>query len=333
MSPLPNSPPAGEPPPFPLRVAAIDVGSNAMRLAAAEFTARKTYRPLRSLREPVRLGADAFHAGRLGDAVMERAVAAMTRFRETMDELGVSAHRAVATSAVRDSGNGAELIARVWDACRIRIETITGGEEARLVWLAVRERVAPGEGDRVLVDLGGGSVEISLVSGGELLWSESHPLGTVRLLEELGDVDGESPPRVRRRLEEHAAMARIADIARHVEPAGLIATGGNMEELARLTGSRPDAAGVSHVRLETLAAAIDRLAELSPGERVRELGLRPDRADVILPAALVYERIARLFGAHRIVVPNVGVKDGLLLDTVDDLLERGAREGGPEPAR
>ena len=311
------------PPSFPFRVAAIDIGSNAVRFLAAEFTAREAFRTLEYIREPVRLGADAFRLRRLGDEVMDAAVAAMARFRRAMDELGARSYRAVATSAVRDSENGAEFVDRVWRECGIRIETITGVEEAHLVWLAVRRRVDFGGRDWVLVDLGGGSVEISLVDGDQVRWSESHPLGTVRLLQELGDLAGESPDRVRRRLEDHAAMLRISAITRQVEAVGMVATGGNMEELAALAGSRPDARGVTRVRLEALQSVIERLAELTPRERVKELGLREDRADVILPAAVVYERIARLLGVRQIVVPNVGVKDGLLLDTVDDLLEHG----------
>ena len=317
----------GAPPPsFPFRVAAIDIGSNAVRFLAAEVAGREAFRHLGYIREPVRLGADAFGDGRLGDEVMGAAVAAMARFRKEMDELEVSGYRAVATSAVRDSQNGAELVDRVWNECGIRIETITGVEEAHLVWLAVRGRIDLGDGDWVLVDLGGGSVEISLVDRDQLAWSESHPLGTVRLLEELGDLAGESPDRVRRRLEDHAAMLRISAITRPLGAAGMVATGGNMEEIATLAGSRPDSRGVSRVRLDTLRAVIDRLAALTPRERVKELGLRVDRADVILPAAVVYERIARLLGVHQIIVPNVGVKDGLLLDAVDDLLEHGGHE-------
>ena len=326
MSQLLNPLLGAEPPSFPLRVAAIDIGSNAVRFLAAEFSGREAFRPLHYIREPVRLGADAFHSGRLGDEVLDRAVAAMARFREAMDDLEVKSYRAVATSAVRDSENGADFVDRVWRECGIRVEAITGAEEAHLVWLAVRGRIDLGESDWVLVDLGGGSVEISLVSGEGPAWSESHPLGTVRLLEELGELDGESPARVRRRIEDHAAMLRISAIARQVDAVGMVATGGNMEELAGLTGARPDARGVSRVGLVALQSTIERLAELTPRERVRELGLREDRADVILPAAIVYDRIARLLGVHQILVPGVGVKDGLLLDTVDDLLEHGGHE-------
>jgi exopolyphosphatase/guanosine-5'-triphosphate,3'-diphosphate pyrophosphatase len=253
-------------------------------------------------------------------------VSAIGRFRKAMDALEVKGYRAVATSAVRDSQNGEEFVARVREECGIRIETITGAEEAHLVWRAVRSRADFGGREWILVDLGGGSVEVSLVDHAEVRWTESHPLGTVRLLEEMGDLAGESPDRVRRRLEDHAAMLRISAVAKKVDAAGMIATGGNIEELAELAGSRPDARGVSRLRLERLHSVIERLAELTPRERVKELGLREDRADVILPAAVVYERIARMLGAQQIVVPNVGVKDGLLLDVLENIIEHGGHE-------
>jgi exopolyphosphatase/guanosine-5'-triphosphate,3'-diphosphate pyrophosphatase len=326
MSELLNPLAGATPPSFPLRVAAIDIGSNAIRFMAAEFVAREGYQVLQSIREPVRMGRDAFRARLIRPEVMEAAVSAIGRFRKAMDALDVRGYRAVATSAVRDSENGSEFVERVWAEWGIRVETITGAEEAHLVWLAVRTRVDLGASEWVLVDLGGGSVEVSLVDQADVRWTESHPLGTVRLLEELGDLSGESPDRVRRRLEDHAAMLRISAVAKQVEAAGIIATGGNIEQLALLAGSRPDSRGVSRLRMDRLHAVIARLAELTPRERVKELGLREDRADVILPAAVVYERIARLLGAHQILVPNVGVKDGLLFDAAEDIIEHGGHE-------
>ncbi|MBW3631180.1 MAG: hypothetical protein KY464_18085, partial [Gemmatimonadetes bacterium] len=232
--------PAAAPPSFPFRVAGIDIGSNAIRFLAAEFTGRESFETLEYVREPIRIGRDAFHSQVIGQPVMDAAVSAIARMRERMDALDVSGYRAVATSAVRDSRNGEEFVERVWRECGIKVETITGTEEAHLVWLAVRGRIDLGDRQWVLVDLGGGSVEISLVDGEKLRWSESHPLGTVRLLEELGDTSDESPDRVRRRLEDHTAMLRISAITKQVDAAGMVATGGNMEALAELAGSRRD---------------------------------------------------------------------------------------------
>lgn len=314
---------------FPLRVAAIDVGSNAIRFVAAEFTSPSRWFELESRRPSVRLGHGAFLSGHLARTSMDAAVDALAGIRRRMDALEVGRYRAVATSAVRESVNGAELIERVRRECGIHLEPITGGEEARLVWLAVRSRVALGDRNWILVDLGGGSVEVSLIDDERLLWSESHTMGSVRLLEELSAA-GETPERVRRLFAEYAGTLtfRLARLAERWDPAGLIATGGNIEALARLAGAAPDGDGdgVGVLPLQELRAAIETLSRLTFEQRIDRLGLREDRADVILPAAVVYERIGALAGVDHFLVPYVGLKEGLLLDLVDELATHSAHE-------
>ncbi|HEX2079864.1 MAG TPA: Ppx/GppA phosphatase family protein [Longimicrobium sp.] len=312
-------------PAFPLRVGGIDVGSNAIRFLAAEFTAPAEYTVLAEAREPVRLGHDVFLSGRLARGPMEAAVEAISGFRATMEELGITHYRAVATSATRESRNGDEFVARVRRETGIELEVITGTEEARLVYEAVKAQVPFGRKKWLLVDLGGGSVEVSLVDQSAILWSESHTMGSVRLLEELA-VSGEEPGRFQRLLEEYAATLRIPVVARQWNPAGLIATGGNIEALARLVGSEPGRGRVAAIPLAELRAAIQKLSRLSFRQRVEQLGLREDRADVILPAAMVYERVAALAGVEQVLVPAVGLKDGVLVDLVDDLTTHEAHE-------
>jgi exopolyphosphatase / guanosine-5'-triphosphate,3'-diphosphate pyrophosphatase len=318
-----------EPTGFPLRMAAIDVGSNAIRFLAAEFTARGEFRVLAELREPVRLGHEVFLSGKLAPDAMDAAVTAIASFRATMRELGIETYRAVATSATRESRNGGEFVARVERETGTRLEVITGAEEARLVYEAVRARLPLGRSRWLLVDLGGGSVEVSLVDAGATLWSESHTMGSVRLLEELS-ASGDAPGRFQRLLAEYAATLRIGAVAAQWKPAGLIATGGNIEALARLTGAEVTRGSVAIVPLPRLRAAIETLSRLSFRQRVEELGLREDRADVILPAAMVYERIAQLAGVTEIRVPSVGLKDGILVDLVDDLTTHQAHEDRKE---
>jgi exopolyphosphatase/guanosine-5'-triphosphate,3'-diphosphate pyrophosphatase len=308
-------------PVFPLRVAGIDIGSNAMRLLVAEFVQPARYAALEQVRTPVRLGHDVFLTGRLAQSAVDAAVAALASYRERIDAHGVARTRAVATSAVRDAENGADFLERSAAQARITIETITGAEEARLVHQAVRSRLALGRKKWVLADLGGGSVEVSLVDDQDVHWTVSHDMGSVRLLEEL-TVAGDEPGRFRRRLQEYTATLRIPK-TRRKQLAGFIATGGNIETLARLAGGEPDASGVARIQLGRLREQIEALARLSYRQRVDDLGLREDRADVILPAALVYERLCVLAGFDVIHVPNVGVKDGVVLDLADDVIERG----------
>lgn len=307
--------------PFPLRVAAVDVGSNAIRFIAAEFSSRTEWADLAYRREAIRLGHSAFLTGELTQAAVDAAVGAFEGFRDELHRLGIRHVRAVATSAVRESRNGDDLVRRVREASGIHLSLISGVEEARLVWLAARQRIDLGDGKWMLVDLGGGSVEVSLADASGIMWSESHRMGSVRLLEELAGAD-DAPAHFANLLAEYASTLRIPHAAKHWTPVQLIATGGNIESLAKMTlpEEAADPAGpVLTLPRERLRETIGQLARLSYAQRVGELGLREDRADVILPAAVVYDRVAELAGADEILVPGVGVKEGVLLDLVDEL--------------
>lgn len=310
---------------FPLRVAAIDVGSNAIRLLAAEFIAPDMYTPLEEERVPVRLGHEVFLSGKLADEAMDAAVGALRAFRNRILALNVHRYRAVATSAVRESRNGPEFVQRVQREADVHLEPITGSEEARLVHFAVRSRIPMTSGSWVLVDLGGGSVEVTLAEAGEAVWSESHTMGSVRLLEELQESGGDLK-RFERLLTEYTNTLQLPPAARRGEIAGFISTGGNIETLARLGGAATRGDGVSVLETADLRKTIKLLAALSPRQRMDKLGLREDRADVILPAAMVYERLASIVGAEQILVPHIGVKEGVLLDLVDDLARHQAHE-------
>ena len=316
--------------PFPLRLGAIDIGSNAIRLLAGEFRDPTTMEQLDQLRLPVRLGHDVFLTGKLTSDAMNAALTGLASFGRRLRELGISKHRTVATSAVRDSRNGAEFVKRAREEAGIVIDVITGAEEARLVHLAVRSRVRLGRQKWLIADLGGGSVEVSVVDDNGIHRTESYEMGSVRLLEELA-VAGEAPGRFRRRLEEYTATLRNSRIL-HTKVAGFIATGGNIEALARLANAAPDKTGVATVRTDDLRKIIERLAALSYAERVAQLDLREDRADVILPAAMVYERLAVLAGVDIVLVPNVGVKDGLLWDQLEQSTWGGRRRTTQERA-
>ena len=306
--------------PFPLRLAAIDVGTNAIRFVAAEFVDPAHWVELERLRIPVRLGHHAFLTGRLEEGAMAAAVEAMGTFRRSIDTHGIASYRAVGTSAVRESRNGGELVDRVRGETGIHLETITGSEEARLAWAAARTRTPMDDARWMMADLGGGSLEISVASDEGLHWIESHTMGTVRLLEDLG-ADARSQQHFRELVTEYAGTLRIPDRAASPEPlAGLMATGGNIEALAELAGKVPDDRGVSRMPRSDLEEWIGRLAAMTVAERIEKLGLRDDRADVILPAAILYHRVAELAEMAEIVVPNVGVKEGVLVDLVADLV-------------
>jgi exopolyphosphatase/guanosine-5'-triphosphate,3'-diphosphate pyrophosphatase len=314
-------------PRFPVRVAAIDVGSNAMRLLVVEVGAAGEYRVLENLRSPVRLGHGVYLTGQLSPSVTPKAVSVLKGYRERMRELSAETYRAVATSALRESANGESFLRRVRREAGLKLEVINGSEEARLVHRAVRQRVDLTRGRWLLADLGGGSVEVTLADTSGVLWTESHTMGSVRLLEELQE-SGEVPGRFQRLLAEYVETLRLSSAFLEEPIAGYVATGGNIETLAQMGQALAGADGVARLSLSALGRLIQQLSRLSYRERVEALGLREDRADVILPAALIYARLARFAGAREILVPFVGIKEGVVLDLAD-----GFREPGGPPDR
>jgi exopolyphosphatase/guanosine-5'-triphosphate,3'-diphosphate pyrophosphatase len=324
-----TSPSKKKPVPFPFRVGCVDTGSNAIRFLIAEFKGPDDFETVAYERVPVRLGHQVFLTGKLAPNAMDGAVEAFVSFRSRMKDMELAAFRAVATSAVREARNGGELVDRVKKEAEIELEMISGSEEARLVHIAVGSRVDLTGGQWILTDLGGGSVEVSLVDDMGMLWSESHTMGSVRLLEELSRADSE-PKGFRALLSDYVSTLRIPSPAQYWSPAGFVATGGNIEALADLAGTPRDARGVASLSVEDLNSAIDLLSGLSFTQRMTQLGLREDRADVILPAAIVYHHLAGLASSQSILVPGVGVKEGILLDLAEDVVSHTTHEARRE---
>ncbi|MGC8762591.1 MAG: HD domain-containing protein [Acidobacteriota bacterium] len=297
------------------RCAALDVGSNAIRFLAARFLSGGTCDVLEAGRSPVRLGHGVFVRGELDGQAAARAVAVLSEYRRRMEDLGIARYRAVATSAVRESRNGEAFLAEVRERAGIRLEPIGGSEEARLVYRAVKHRMDLGTRRWLLVDVGGGSVEVALADRAGILWSESHTMGAVRLLEELAAA-ADDAGRLPRLLSEYVGTLRL-----HRDLSGMnlgcIATGGNAEALAALALCPREKGGVARLGVGVLERLTGRLAALGYRERIETLGIREDRADVILPAALVYLRLARLAGAREIRVPFVGLREGVVLELAE----------------
>lgn len=300
------------------RFAAIDLGSNALRLRIVEADRPRDdgppWKEVTSLRAPVRLGRDVFLLGALAPNVVAAACDALRRFREAMDEAKVEHYRAVATSAVREATNGEVLIARAEREAGVKLEIIEGVEEARLVALAVGRRIGLESRRALLVDIGGGSTELTLVQRGKTRFVKSLPIGTVRLLEAF--VDTNDPK------QSEALVARYVDRvlgeALPELPVGsfelLVGTGGNIDALAQLCRTEtPDGPAIDVGRMRALLA---KLWKMTPAQRAQGYSLRPDRADVIVPAAAVLLRVAELFRAGAIVAPGVGLKEGILEELV-----------------
>jgi exopolyphosphatase/guanosine-5'-triphosphate,3'-diphosphate pyrophosphatase len=294
---------------------AIDIGSNAMRLSVVRFTARGVTKALANIREPIRLGHDVFRLGRITPRAMDRAVAAIVQFKRIFEEHECEAIRAVGTSALRDAANGPELIERVYRSTGISLEVISGEEEARLIYLAVAGAVDVKRGSSLLVDIGGGSVELSLVTGGNLVFSDSTPMGTVRLLERLGGqrllpgaidrIVSRYAEGIRRQIQRGVAGRRILRV---------VGTGGNIEAFADLKRQLSSKGGGRTLSVGELSHLVHTLGAMSYRARIAKLGLRPDRADVIIPAGALLLSIMRESKSKVLVIPKVGLRDGVLID-------------------
>lgn len=297
------------------RFASIDVGSNATRLLIVEAESPTQLKVLEQRRAPVRMGHSVFVTGRLDPGSIDECVAAMKTYAALMDELDVESYRAVVTASARDAENADALLSAV-GAAGIELEAIDGTEEARLVKLAVEEKVRLDDKRALLVDLGGGSLELSEVHHDEVRFSTSLPIGTVRLLESFLTNGEPVTPAQELLLNEYIErvlqpvtpdfMRRSYDV--------VAGTGGNFDAIAELC----PAAGATLPAIDVRRARqlLQRMTKMKTSERRKTFDLKPDRADVIVPALYVVSRVADLARTDTILAPGVGLKEGLVRELV-----------------
>jgi len=301
------------------RYAAIDMGSNAIRLLIVEQLPDHQRRKIIDMRSPVRLGQDVFLQGRITTENLHKVQQTMQRYRSLLDQYQVQKVRAVATSAARGAINKDRLQQIVQEALGEPLQIISGKEEARLVVLAMKEKLPLADKNCLLVDVGGGSVEIILLRKGEIAFTQSYKIGTVRLLVLFSQQ--QSPGAFFELIDEYIASARL--LIEKELPAGridcVIGSGGNIEALARINTrffSAESENGVSKISGKNMERIITRLSSLDYVERMQTFDLREDRADVIIPASLVYAKVMALAGNKAILVPGAGLKDGVLADLI-----------------
>lgn len=296
-------------------VAAIDIGSNAVRMAIGAPTADGKVEVVESHREFIRLGGEVFASGEVSPDTMQRLVATFQRFATLLERHKVGTVRAVATSATREARNRDELVRAVQHASGISIEVIPGEEEARLIYQAVASRVKLEKRTALLMDIGGGSMELSVVINGMIVVSESLNTGTVRLLQLLEA--RKSGEKLFARLTQQYVDAVRRRILGRIGSRKLdlcVGTGGNIEALGDLRRSylgKGDGGSVTRRDLDEILSA---LKECTVEERAKRFNLRPDRADVVVPAAILVQRVLFHAGIKELTIPKVGLKDGVLID-------------------
>jgi exopolyphosphatase/guanosine-5'-triphosphate,3'-diphosphate pyrophosphatase len=307
------------------RLAAIDVGTNTIRLTVAEVESDGTYRILDEEREMVRLGEHLDQTGRLSDEAVARGLAALGKMKAIADGFEVTEIRAIATSAVREAANGRAFSREVLRRHKVRIEVISGEEEAQLAFRSAARHFNLEGRSSAVVDIGGGSVEVILGAGTVIDQIHSLPLGAVRVTERLVRSD---PLK-----EKHWKLMR-KEIDRGIRVIGksslraevMVGSGGTFTALAHMAkwqreGRHGSVQGYMLTPAEVIHL-LDRLRE-APLEVRREIpGLSPDRADIIVAGATVISRLVKRLGTQQILVNERGVRDGLLLLMISELSGR-----------
>src|SRR5215813_742539 len=303
-------------------IAAIDVGSNAIRLSIATVSSDGGYQTVYSVREPIRLGQDVFTKGIISAHTIARLLESFNTFKQKLEEHDVTHVKAVGTSALREATNREVVLRAVNKATGLEISIIGAEEEARLIHQAAKATVNLKNKVALLVDIGGGSVEVGLADDTTVRCTESYAMGSVRLLKILDEKAGEERfnqlvteyvDATQRRLQQEIGDQKI-DLC--------VGTGGSIESLGELRKELFDKNSNQKITVDELKALVKKFRASTFEERIQALRLRPDRADVIVPAAIVLQKIVQQAGVTEVVIPGIGLKDGVLLDLLSQLRDR-----------
>lgn len=312
-----------------MRLAAIDVGSNSVHMVIADVRRDGHFEVIDRVKEMVRLGRNTFISGKLGREPMELAVRALKNFARLAKVRRVDRIRAVATSAVREARNREAFIARIRRETRLKVEVISGAQEAQFIFNAARHALGLDGGPYLLIDIGGGSVELVLVRDGEALWMASLPLGVARLTERFLTSDPPEADEVRK-LEDHLrrkldALMRKARRAGAVRAIGTSGTINALVAMARVArdGEQDRLHGMS-VPASDIAWLRSRLLKVSAGERAEFPGADPKRADLMPAAAVLTNFVLDHAGVPELVACTWALREGILLSMVN----AGSRGGG-----
>lgn len=289
-------------------LAAIDIGSNAARILIKQITRVKNddgtntihMKKLQFLRIPLRLGIDVFSIGRISEEREKQLIRTMKIFRQLLIIYNVEDYRACATSAFRDAKNGKKILRHINKDMKLSIDIITGDEEARILRDCNQSMV----GNLLYMDVGGGSTELSLVCEGQLIDSRSFNVGTLRLLS--GSVS---------QAQWEEMKASVTEFCHGIDNILIVGSGGNINKLYRLTPKRERKA--DRIMIASLKKLHTNLSAMTIDKRMEQYDLREDRADVIVPAAELFLMVSEVANASDIIVPTVGLADGIINELVE----------------
>lgn len=283
------------------KLAAIDIGSNAIRIlitnVVQEVGEHPVYMKSELIRVPIRLGQDSFTVGEISKKNMKRVVKAMKSFKLIMKVYGVKHYMACATSALRESNNADELVARVKKKAKIKIEVIDGRKEAEIISNTTILNNFGQSQNFLYVDVGGGSSEFSVLQNGKRMVSKSFKTGTVRMLNNM--VNEKVWFEIEKWIQTHTAG---------IENIALLGSGGNINKVFKLSNTK-EGKPLTYIKINTF---YQDLKKLSYEQRILKYNLNLDRADVILPALEIYLKALKWSGATKVFVPKIGLADGMI---------------------
>ncbi|WP_413668028.1 exopolyphosphatase [Mucilaginibacter sp. Mucisp86] len=292
-----------------MRYAAIDIGSNAVRLLIADIiqnTGSVSFKKNTLIRVPLRLGDDAFIQQHISEKKTTELVKSMVAFRNLMDVYKVTDYLACATSAMREAKNGEDVVKQVKEEANIDIEIVHGSKEASIIYASHAEQNIDRSKNYLYIDVGGGSTELSLFSAGELIVSRSFNIGTIRIL------DNQDTEETWNEMKDF-----VRDNTRNFKQLSGIGTGGNINKLFRLSEEKEDMP-LTFAKLRSLYTY---LSSFSLKDRINVLGLNQDRADVIIPACEIYLTLMKNANIKNIYVPRVGMVDGIIQTLIEKNLQ------------
>ncbi len=286
-----------------MKWAAIDIGSNAVRLIVKEvdgLPGNLKVNKVAHTRVPIRLGEDVFDTGIISGVKERRLERTLRAFALLMEAMGVDGFRACATSAMREAANGTEIVDRLAATTGVRVELIDGQTEADLIFSNFEVSLFDRSLDYLYIDVGGGSTELTLIREGKRIAGRSFKMGAVRLLQ------GKVNEKVWRDMSDWcdaltAGQALVAPLA--------IGAGGNINRLFKLAGC----VSGETLSFDRLSSVVEVLERCNYEDRMTRFQLKPDRADVIVPAGRIYQRVMEMVTARGILVPKVGLADGIIL--------------------
>ena len=287
------------------KLAAIDIGSNAVRLLIANTYIENnnpTYKKISLIRLPIRLGNDVFTKGKISQKKIEILIEAAKTFRSIMKIHKVSKYKAVATSAMRGAKNAKNILDKIYNETKLKVQVISGDLEAAYILQLFKNNLNIKNENYLFIDVGGGSTEVNLLTNGKIISSQSFKVGTVRLM-------NSSDKTVLKNLSDW-----IITKTKKIDDVIVIGTGGNANKILKILNKSP----YSIIELSSLLGLFEKVKKYTINERIVKLKLNPDRADVIEPALEIYFNTLKFSNSNKFMVPRIGLADALIMSLIKD---------------